>query len=479
MHVESRWGVVSAVSFVAIASAFASAAGGVVPGNAGAFVTAAIASVALVLAMADQVSTVTAARAAAAMAIAATIGWTAADIPAVPAVDEGIGGVLWKGAAQRCFASALRGMVPLSLSALFLGITLAGRPVARSSPILLSLLLIGGWWMGEKLFSSLPDSVQSGLAAATFLSPPVEGKHSPLLAFWSGCIVLFGLLAWTRLVQGNRLAFRLGLWGAVAGGLAFAVAEGIVLVPQFAPLPASVLTFFAPLQSGPLRPAVTGLLWGGVLGWAVWRERRGFASTPDIGSLRAPWEFGLIAMHLVAVMASFISPAPLDGGLLDAYASSGTVSAAVPLACTLAGQRTPWVLLLPVALLPMIATSLQHAVFESHLLGMDTGWFVLAAGPVGVACAATAWAIMYAEDNAVGWAARPLGVALIVLVVTASGLAAAVLDFSWPWTKPTPHSSALVGLMALAVVPIIGGVRMVSARHSRSVAVQPPSSLRA
>lgn len=184
-------------------------------------------------------------------------------------------------------------------------------------------------------------------------------------------------------------------------------------------------------------------------------------------------------MHLVAVMASFISSAPLEGGLLDAYANSGAVSAAVPLACTLAGQRAPWVLLLPVALLPMIATSLQHAVFESHLLGMDAGWFVLAAVPVGVACAAAAWAIMYDEDNAAGWAARPLGVALIVLVVTASGLAAAVLDFSWPWTKPTPHAPALMGLIALAVVPIIGGVRMVSARHSRPVAVQPPSSLRA
>lgn len=457
------WGGGTAVLFVAVAAAYGSATGSLVDGVPGATLMGSIVAMAVLLTTAPHVSTVTAVRAAATMAIASAIGFVNSEVLALPIADTGIGGVAWGEIAHRCGAAAARGAVQIALPATVLGLVLAGRGVALSGPPVLTALLLAAWWGSGRLFVLLPEFVKTTLSRITLLPLPSSAEPSPLMAWWAAGLVFLGLLGWAGLARGNRLALRLGASGAVAGGLAFALAEAINLLrlePPGSVLGLPVHSWLTALQAEPLRLAVGGLAWGGILGWAAWQNRAAFASTPDVGALRLPWEVGLIAIHAIMLCAALFAPRPPSSSLLDAYAKSALLAGAIPIACSLTGRLAPWMLLFPVAIGPMVGTAVRHTVYASQSLSAEVGWFMLAAVPISVACAVAAWAMGHDEEHVGQMASVPLGVTFLVCVFTVVGLAAAILDFAWFWTQQTPHTATLMAMSGLASALAIGSIRL-------------------
>jgi len=472
----TAWNRVFVVLFAAVAGAFGSGVGDLVGGVAGATLQGSLVAMALVFATAPQVSAVTGARAAAVAAVAGAMGFVGTDMPALVIPAGHGGGDLWTEIARRCGASAARGAVQIALLSTFLGMTLNGRSVTRSGPMLIGAASVGAWWWGERILGALPPSIQSGLTGVVFPSPLEADQRFQVVAWCAASLVLLALLIWVRLVKDDRLAFRLGLWGAVAGGLACGLVESLSFAAMWPPAMAITTALKVWLERVPtesLQAVAQGFVWGGVLGWAAHRERAAFASTPDTGSLRAPWEFGLVAMHAIILLAAQFAKQTSVGGLLEAYSGSGLVAAVLPLICILTGRRVPWIVLLPVALAPLIGKALQHAAYDAKSLQVDVGWLALVAVPVGAACATAAWAIIRDQEEPAGGAVVPIGLAMVVSVATAAGLSTALLDFSWPWKDLTPHTGMLTVLGSLAAILMVSAIRAMSMAGSGSTSGLP------
>ena len=459
---EKGWGPYAATLFATIAGAYGGCIGEIVGGPAGAILGASIVGMAIVLVTATKVSPTTAARAAAAFSIAASIGYVTPEVPHIPA-DVDFGNIQqWREVIHRCGAAASNGAVQIALPAIFLGIVLTGQSVGRFGPLLFSMLLLGAWWGSSRLFALLPSAVQTSLADFTLKPLPEPGNASPLTSWFASLTVLTALFIWVRFIQGNRVAFRLGLCGMAAGGLAFSLSEAFREATAW--LPASItagtlgdsLTF---LRAEPFQSMICGAAWSGILGGGAWRTRTAFASTPDIGTLRLPWEVGLLVIHATILMASLFVPQPPSGGLLATYGQVGLIAAALPLACCLTGKRVPWLLLLPGAAAPMIGLTLHHAVHESRSLTVDMGWLLIVAIPLAILSISAMWAISYEEDTAGERTPVSLIRSFLVCIGISLGLATVMLDFSWPWLSATPHALALAALMGFAATLTLTVIR--------------------
>lgn len=454
-----HWSAYSAISVAAAAAAYGSTVGSLIGSAMGAMVAGSIAGMAIVLSTAASVSAVTAARAAAVVGIAVAVGHLGIEAPAVnaPIVNAQEFGA-------HCIAAAARGVLQFALPALFLGVVLAGRSAGQFWPLCLAALLVAAWWGGGRAFAALPELVQSGIARVTLLPLPNAREPSALVALFAEGIVLVASLIWVVFIRSNRVACRLAFWGAVAGGVAFALAEASRFAGVWVPESVTIGWLKEwPLmpESEPVRAAVSGAAWGALIGWGAWRERAALVSSPDVGSLRLPWEVAFVVMHATILMAARFVPESPSGGMLAAYASSGLVAGALPLACTLLGRRSPWLMLLPLALMPMAGLAIRHVVYESLSLSADLGWLLLAAIPLGTTTAGAAWAMSHDEEHVGARAGVPLGVALGISVVTSFVLAAAMLDFAWPWSKPTPRTPTLTLLAVLAAMLVITAIRIV------------------
>lgn len=459
--------------FAALAGAYGSGVGGLAGGLAGAVLGGAIAGMAIILATATEVFAATAARAAAAFAIAASIGYVSYDSPLIPPVIDSGTVVERREILHRCVAAASKGAVQIALPAVFLGIVLTGQSVGRFGPVFFSALLLGVWWGGERLFAIIPPAIQTRLADFTMSPVPEIGNAPPLPSWFASLVVLAGLLTWAKFIQGNRIAFRLGLWGLAAGGLAFAltqaVGEAIAWLPESLTAGAlgSGLRF---LRDEPFRSMMCGAIWSGILCGAAWRTRKAFVSSPDMSTLRLPWEVGLLVVHVTILMASLFVPQPPSGGMLATYGRVGLVAAALPIACCLTGKRVPWLLLLPVTAAPVIGAALHHAVYESHSMTVDLGWLLVVAMPLAILGMSAVWAINHDQETLMGRAAVPLGMTFLVCIGAAFGLSAVLLDFSWPWQRADPHAPALTALMGLAAILALIVIRNTAAATSSNPA---------
>jgi hypothetical protein len=465
------------ILFTALAGAYGAAVGDLAGGSDGAMVACGLAAMAIVLATAREVSAITASRAAAVAGIAAAIGHVSDGVTDVPAVIEGVAAATGRDIGGRCLAAALRGAVQLALPAVFLGLVLTGRSIGRFATAFLAALVPSAWWGSGLAFSSLPGSVQAAISRVTALALPTLGEPSALITWFAGAVIAVGLLVWVSFIQPNRVAFRLALWGVLAGSTAFALAEAVGLASAWLPAwlaAGPVKEWLGQPAAASIRSAVCGAVWGGILGLGAWRERTAFVSSPDVGAIRPPWEVGLLVLHAIILMAARFAPLQPNGGLLTEYAQSTLVVTAIPLACSLFGRRAPWIMLLPLAIIPMVGLTLRHAVYESGFLSSDSGWLLVAAVPVAVACAGATWIIADDEEHVGGRAGVPLGVAFLISVVTFFGLAAVMLDLAWPWSTPTPKTPALTMLMGLVSILVIPAIRMVAAsaapKISRDVA---------
>jgi len=448
--------VIAAIVLPASAAAFGAGVGDLVGFPA---VACAMDAMAIVLTSAAHVSALTAARAIAVMAAAAGLGYVTDGVPArewnIDAAAFGNANVL----GHTLVALAIRGAARLGVPAALFAAAMGGRSRSGIGVVAFVASLAALHYAGGLLIDALPDAARSLISSLVMADKPIASAKNGLVMWGGALAAMTGVFIWSKILWSDDLALRLGCWGAVAGAIALPVAHvaGSMLAGKADWFPAGIIReALGVLDAGIVKETLFGSLWGAILGWGAWRNRKAFASTPDVGSLRFPWEVGLLAIHMTLMLAATFAPSPAGAMILRPYRDSGILGLAIPLICSLAGRRSPWLVVLPVVMAPVIGCAIRHCVYETQDLSADMGWSFVVAIPLAIVFACASWASLLDEEDVLTRASLPIAVVLLVETAILFGLAVVLLDFAWPWLKVSPNSVAL-GLL-MGCVTILGFV---------------------
>ncbi len=360
---------------------------------------------------------------------------------------------------------ALKGGLWIGFAGAFLGLGL-GRSRHRATDLfwlvmaLLALCEFGEWLLNAPFHPQLRLLPRFYFSADWHWRPDLSPDQlKPRREVWGGLLVAFlGLLAYARGARKDSLAWRLGLWGFLGGALGFPLGQS---------LQAWHAWNRAAFQSGAwatLDPHINwwnmmettfGTVMGATLGLGAWLHRKHVAP-PDLAAppapLLRPWlEAIFLALHLVLLVGEQFTDSRLCSFLYD----FGLSMAWIPIVLVAGGRAAPFLVILPITLLPIAIKTYQQVVVEQHALGPLPGGLLYVLLPL---LFAGALALRAGRDARAGALAAPwLGRFLLFATWIYWGLNYAFFQFPWPWqpwTTRTPNG-ILFTLAALALTAFV------------------------
>lgn len=354
--------------------------------------------------------------------------------------------------------TAVKGGAWIGFGGLFLGMGLGGVRYRPRELLLAILAALGLFFLGVWLLNSPYDPAARRLPAIYFSSTwqwfPESGPElRPRWEVWGGLwLALVGLALWVGWGRRDRLAWRMALWGVLGGALGFPLGQclqaGHAWHPEWfdrgwlAPLSAH-------LNWWNLMETTFGFVWGGLVALGLcWHRRliqlpaasgeapRG-GNAPGNPEAPATWEWIWLAVHLTLVVVGEFA----SWWVSDLYMDYSLVLALIPIVAVAAGRWWPWLLLLPVTLIPIAGKTLQSLAFDNAVISPFAGvvWYVVL--PLTWVIAATWWAARQGRQGT--RAAVVLAPVLLLVTWAYFGLNFAFFRYPWPWqpwTIRTPHA---------------------------------------
>jgi hypothetical protein len=367
----------------------------------------------------------------------------------------------WEALRWGMLGLAIKGGVWIGFAGLFLGLGLGGK---RYKPFEMFLLILGmltavaiGWW----LLNSPHDPANKRLPFFYFSDhwqwePEVELKHRPEI--WGGllCALVTGIL-YAALAKGDVLARNLALWGILGGALGFPLGQAVQAAHAWNA--DAFREFIGPMADKinwwNMMETTFGAVMGAVLGLGLWLNRRRVAvsSEPDVSPLPG-WLVGvLLGVHVILLSAVTFS----DLAWIDGVYDLGVMLALIPLVLCVRGRWGPYLLLLPITLLPIAGKTLKKAVYDSAApIDLSVGWLVYFILPMLIASTVSIWFARQAKPDG----EHPLFIrsALLFCAWFYHDLNFAFFDFPWPWeawSGRTPNALiffiCMLGLSAVAL----------------------------
>lgn len=282
-----------------------------------------------------------------------------------------------------------------------------------------------------------------------------NGNLKPRPEVWGGlAIALAGLLAYTRLWRGDKLALRLGIAGVIAGGLGFS--GGQLVQASHAWNPDLFTTGTLGWASGVtqyfnwwnMMETCFGAIWGAGLalafGWNLHLLETQNPQVLKIAMFRPLTEVVLLTIHvglvLIAEFANFQAPYQF----LELYTEFGIILAAVPIVGCMSGKIWPAALMSLVVVLPIAGKTFLRLTAQGD-------WATDVAATLTILLPSLAGIILFAwllGISAEQLAVRPLAVCLLFLSSVFFWLNTAVFEFAWPWktwTGRTPNQIIFLG----------------------------------
>ena len=219
------------------------------------------------------------------------------------------------------------------------------------------------------------------------------GDLKPRPECWGGLLLaLAGAVGYVTLIRRDRLAGRLALAGCVAGGIGFPVGQSVqswrVWHPQRFSTEAlgELAPYLQHVNWWNMMEITFGTVFGLVLGVGLWLNRRLIVderATDEAPTVTIPllWEVRLCALHVSLLVGSAFLKVP---GLAW-YEASGLFLCAVPLVGVVAGRLWPYLMALPIALLPIAGKTLRNLSYEHSQWAPLIGWIVLVVVPLTLA----------------------------------------------------------------------------------------------
>ncbi len=337
---------------------------------------------------------------------------------------------------------AIKGGIWIGFAGLFLGMGLGGiRYRSREVLLLMAgmLALYGaGLWVLNRPFDPANKILPRIYFSADWRwQPGAELKPRP--EYWGGLLfAFFGAWLWTGWVRRDRLARNLALWGVV-GGLGFPIGQSLQAYHAWNP------EIFRSGIWAQLDPAMNwwnwmettfGTVMGGCLGLGLWLNRRRLGALNDTGEapLKPGIEWVLLSVHVTLLVLQEFSSFAWANALYD----PGLILALIPLVAVASGRWWPFLLALPVTVVPIAGKTIQNLVYESHALNPVPGWLLYGVLPLALTTGAAVWfARQLGRGLGGGEFARR---ALLLSAWLYFGLNFAFFRFPWPWEKWTART---------------------------------------
>ena len=431
----------------------------------GAMIAGVLVGFAAVLCLKSRLTSLTAARAVALTAIGIACGGSMTYGQTIGLTHDGplIGNApaWWWG----MLGLAVKGALWIGFAGLFLGLGLGGKRYRWWEIVLLLvamiLLAVVGMWLLNRPFA--PDQ---RLLPWIYFSDSWHwepaGDLKPRPECWGGLLLaLAGAAGYLALVRRDRLAGRLALWGCLAGGIGFPAGQSLQSWRAWHPERFSADAFggLAPylqhVNWWNLMEITFGGVFGLVLGVGLWwnrhlivDERHASAAPPVTLPLR--WEVRLCALHVALLVGAAFLKVP---GLAW-YEASGLFLGALPLVGVLTGRLWPYLLALPLALLPIAGKTLRNLSYEHAEWTPQLGWIVLVILPLALACEVAITLARRSQEQPRTDATRCVHWGLATATVLFTSLNFVFFRFPWPWeawTGRTP-SGLLLGICATGLL---------------------------
>jgi len=356
---------------------------------------------------------------------------------------------------------AVKGGVWIGFGALFLGMGLGGvryswRSLLGLVAAMLALYTLGVWLLNEPY-----DPARRQLPWLYFSDHwrwEPDADLRPRRGVWGGLwCALLGALAYVGRVRRDGLAVRLAGWGVLGGALGFPLGQSLQAFHAWNP------DFFAAGWAARLdvhlnwwnwMETTFGATFGALLGLGLWLHRSRIAPPreAEAPSLTPVLEWALVIVHVPLLVAAELLDLPWAGW----YSDYSLVLALIPLVAVASGRIWPWLLMLPITVLPIAGKSLRHLVYEEAAFSPLAGWVLLLVVPLVGASAAAAWANRKAQSGA------PAGAVLPPLLLLCTwlyfGLNYAFFRFPWPWAPWTARTPNAIVFTVCAVVLTVGAV---------------------
>lgn len=345
---------------------------------------------------------------------------------------------------------AIKGGLWIGFAGVFLGMGL-GETRYRPRELLLVLLgLLGccafGVWLLNTPFEPAERVLPRLYFSADWRWEP-EAELTPRPEVWGGLLfALLGLLLYVGTIRRDRVARCLGLWGVLGGAVGFPLGQSLQAFRAWHPEVFRTgwwLGLDSHLNWWNLMEITFGATAGAALGAGVWYHRARLAALdrPESPRLGRVTEGGLLAVHVGLLLAAEFSSWPVVEALYD----PGLVMGLIPVVAIVGGRWWPYLLVLPVTVLPIAAKTWLRAAATGGVGSPVAGVLVYLVVPLGVTALVAAW---YARGDRVRQgAAGFLRSTLLLSVWLYFGLNFAFFGFPWPWASWTTRTpSALVFL---------------------------------
>lgn len=350
----------------------------------------------------------------------------------------------------------VKGAIWIGIASAFFAMALSNtryRPVEWSLLLMVMLFLLAA---GVELLNSPFDPANKELPQVYFSADwywkgDIDIKPRP--ERWGGLLfALAGLYLYAGWMRGDRLVRWLTLWGIVGGGLGFTLGQ---CLQSFHAWNVDMIreSWLAPLDPHinwwNMMEITFGAVFGGVVALGLWFNRHHLRSDHDVDEIEITvlTEWLLVAVHVAAVVAwNFGMFRPLDR-----IADLAITMVVIPTIAVSAGRLWPYLLSLPIVLVPIAGKTLKSVCYERELFSIELGWILYVVVPVLVTLTgALMLARGYQNPHGGGTVGRWT---LLLMSWVLFALNFAFFEFPWPWDPWTGRTpSAIIYVVCLVVL---------------------------
>ena len=365
--------------------------------------------------------------------------------------------------ALRCgmLGLAIKGGIWIGFAGLFLGMGLGGVRYRPLEILAVMFAAVVAYFLGVALLNSPFDPAQKILPPVYFSAnwhwlPGVDWKPRP--ECWGGLLLALAVVSvyagWRR---GDRLARNLVLWGILGGALGFPAGQSLQACHAWNRelFQQGVWEWLDPhMNWWNMMETTFGAVMGGTLGLGLWLNRGKIQARAEEGavSLSPETEWILLAVHLPMLIAVEFMSIPA----VDAIYDLGLIMAIIPMAAIAGGRWWPYLMPLPIVLLPIAGKTVKQLVYDETAIQPFAGWILYLIIPLAIVTAAAVW---FGKKSESELPARTFTRRACFSAWTYFLLNYAFFRFPWPWmewTGRTPNgiifAICALGLTAAALL---------------------------
>lgn len=303
---------------------------------------------------------------------------------------------------------AIKGGIWFSFGGAMFGMALGGKEHRPAELALLFVAMMAALFAGMWLLNS-PFDPENRLLPKIYFSDHWDWEPDvdrPRREKWGGLLASLLVLFFYLAAKRDWMAMSLGLWGLLGGALGFPAGQSIQACNAWhgdwiRSLPTAAVTNYFNWWN--MMETTFGFVAGGIVGLGSWLHQSWIGSdldesafVPNSGDSSLASEYDeasgqrffdpvlgllLLMVHLCLLVAwNFQS---ID--FIDRFADLAIPMIILPTFCVLSGRYWPFLMSLPVVLVPIAGKTIRFRVFDQQTTSVETGWYLYVVLPLALA----------------------------------------------------------------------------------------------